>query len=64
MGCVDGRGNLFASFNATLQARLAKSHGNNYAFALALVVAVVLLVVALVTSLGPEARGVKFESSG
>jgi MFS transporter, SHS family, lactate transporter len=57
-------GNLLASYNATLQARLAKSHGDNYAFALAMVVAIVLLAVALVTSLGPEARGVKFESSG
>jgi SHS family lactate transporter-like MFS transporter len=56
-------GNLFASYNATLQSRLAERHGDNYAFALATVIAVVLLAVVFVTMLGPEARGVKFEAS-
>lgn len=55
-------GNLFASYNATLQTGLAERHGNNYALALAGVIAVVLVAVALVTALGPEARGAAFGS--
>ena len=57
-------GNLLASYNATLQARSAESHGNNYAFALATVITGVLAAVALVTALGPEARGIALEASG
>jgi SHS family lactate transporter-like MFS transporter len=53
-------GNLFASANATLQAGLAESHGNNYALALALVTGIVALMVALLASVGREARGVVF----
>jgi SHS family lactate transporter-like MFS transporter len=53
-------GNLFAAANATLQAGIAESHGNNYGFALAVVIAVVAVVLALVTWFGPEAKGVDF----
>ncbi|HUZ14086.1 MAG TPA: MFS transporter [Caulobacteraceae bacterium] len=51
-------GNLFAAGNAYLQARIAESHHNDYGLALALVCGVVALVLALVTWLGPEAKGV------
>jgi SHS family lactate transporter-like MFS transporter len=54
-------GNLFASYNASLQTGLAKRHGENYAYALSTVVAVVLAVVVIVTAVGPEARGVEFD---
>jgi SHS family lactate transporter-like MFS transporter len=53
-------GNLFAAGNATLQAGLAESRGDNYGFALALVCGVVAVVLALVTAFGPEARGKPF----
>jgi SHS family lactate transporter-like MFS transporter len=53
-------GNLLAAANATIQAGIAESHGNNYALALALVVGVVAVVLALVTWFGPEAKGVDF----
>lgn len=54
-------GNLFASYNATLQTTIAERHGNDYALAMAVVIGVVLVSVAAVTAAGPEARGVVFE---
>ena len=53
-------GNLFASKNGTIQATFAVSLGNNYALALASTAAIVASAVAIITALGPEARGVKF----
>ena len=53
-------GNLFASKNATIQTSLAVSLGNNYGLALAITATIVAAAVAIVTALGPEARGVKF----
>lgn len=57
-------GNLIASYNATLQSRIAESHGNNYSLALASVILVVLLAVAGITALGKEAPGVDFAADG
>jgi SHS family lactate transporter-like MFS transporter len=53
-------GNLLASGNATFQAGLAESHGNNYGFALAAVAGVVAVVLAGLAFFGPEAKGVSF----
>ena len=53
-------GNLLAAANATIQAGIAESHGNNYGFALAAVCAVVAVTLAVVTWFGPEAKGVDF----
>jgi len=53
-------GNLFAAGNATLQAGLAESRGDNYGFALAVVCGVVAVLLAVVTAFGPEARGRAF----
>jgi MFS transporter, SHS family, lactate transporter len=53
-------GNFFASKNGTIQTTLAVSFGNNYGLALAITAAIVAIAVAVVTALGPEARGVKF----
>ncbi|MDB5459792.1 MAG: hypothetical protein JWO72_1533 [Caulobacteraceae bacterium] len=53
-------GNLLAAANATIQAGIAESHGNNYGFALALVCGVVAVTLAVVTWFGPEAKGVDF----
>ena len=50
-------GNLFASINATWQAGIAQARGNDYAFALALVAGLSAVAAALITSVGPEARG-------
>ena len=49
-------GNLFAACNAPLQNRIAAAHGNDYRFALAIVVACGVCTVALVAFLGPEAK--------
>jgi SHS family lactate transporter-like MFS transporter len=59
-GFVYQLGNLFASYNATLQAGIAATHGGNYALALALVAGTVALLLALVAGFGFEARGKKF----
>ena len=56
-------GNLLASGNATLQAAIAQSYGNDYAFALAVVAGVVAVAVALLAWFGVEARGVKFSGT-
>jgi len=53
-------GNLLASANATIQAGIAESHGNNYGLALALVAAIVAVCVAALTWFGHERKGVVF----
>ena len=53
-------GNLFAAGNAVLQARIAESHHDNYALALALVCGAVAVLVAASVMLGPEAKGRRF----
>jgi SHS family lactate transporter-like MFS transporter len=53
-------GNLIAAANATMQAGLAEHYGNDYAFALALVVGVTAVCVALLAGLGVEAKGIAF----
>jgi SHS family lactate transporter-like MFS transporter len=57
-------GNFFASKNGTIQTTMAVSFGNNYGLALAITAGVVAIAVALVTTLGPEARGTVFGASG
>jgi SHS family lactate transporter-like MFS transporter len=51
-------GNCLAAFNLPIQEHLAASHG--YPFALAVTIVPVLLAVAILTSLGSEARHVRF----
>jgi MFS transporter, SHS family, lactate transporter len=51
-------GNLLAAVNLPIQTSLADSHGGS--FAIAAVIVPVLLIVALLTFVGPEARGVRF----
>jgi SHS family lactate transporter-like MFS transporter len=53
-------GNLIAAANATIQAGIAESHGDNYALALAATCGVVAIVLSLITWFGPEAKGVDF----
>ena len=53
-------GNLIAAANATLQAGIAESHGDNYALALAATCGVVAVVLSVITWFGPEAKGVDF----
>ena len=56
-------GNLLASVNGNIQTKIADLHGGNYSLGLASVILVVLLTVAVVTALGKESRGVRFEVS-
>ena len=53
-------GNLLTSRNAPVQAAIAKAHGGNYGFALAVVAGVTALVLATLAALGPERRDVDF----
>ncbi|WP_068074508.1 MFS transporter [Novosphingobium lentum] len=53
-GFVYQLGNLIASRNAVMQARIAESHGDNYALALALVAGVTALVLLMWAAAGPE----------
>ncbi len=59
-GTVYQLGNLIASYNATIQAGMAESHGNNYALPMMLVVGIVAAAIALLTGFGVEAQGVAF----
>ena len=54
-------GNLLAAFTSPFLAWLAARHGGDFAFAMAGFIAVVAVVLALVTWLGPEARGKTFD---
>ncbi|MDB5677053.1 MFS transporter, partial [Sphingomonas bacterium] len=53
-------GNLIASRNAPIQARIAEANGGNYGYALALVAGITVVVLVIWTSLGPERRDVDF----
>jgi SHS family lactate transporter-like MFS transporter len=54
-------GNLLAAFTSPFLAWLAARHGGDFAFAMAGFIAVVAVALALVTRLGPEARGKTFD---
>jgi SHS family lactate transporter-like MFS transporter len=62
-GVVYQLGNLLASGNATMQASLAVSRGNDYAFALALVAGVVAVVIAVLILFSRERRGIDMTQS-
>ena len=53
-------GNLLASGNAVIQARMAAARHDDYSFALAVVAGAVAVVIAVLTFLGPERRGKAF----
>ncbi|HST28450.1 MAG TPA: MFS transporter [Rudaea sp.] len=54
-------GNLLAAFTSPFLAWLAARHGGDFAFAMAGFIAVVAVALAVVTWLGPEARGKTFD---
>lgn len=62
-GFVYQIGNLLASGNATMQASLAVSHGNDYAFALALVAGIVAVAIAVLILFSRERRGIDMTQS-
>lgn len=53
-------GNLFASCNAIFQATLAKSYGDNFGLALAVVLAASALAIVIITACGREAKEMIF----
>jgi SHS family lactate transporter-like MFS transporter len=53
-------GNLFASYNATLQAGIAADHHGDYALGLAVVTGAVAILLALVAGLGYQAQDRRF----
>ncbi|MXN73443.1 MFS transporter [Burkholderia sp. 4701] len=62
-GFVYQLGNLLASGNATMQASLAVSHGNDYSLALSIVCGTVAIVIAMLIVFSPERRGVDMTQS-
>jgi MFS transporter, SHS family, lactate transporter len=50
-------GNLLAAVNGPLQTSIAQSNGNNYAFAMSLVVGIVAVAIIIVIRFSPERRG-------
>ncbi|MCQ0030437.1 MFS transporter [Burkholderia glumae] len=62
-GFVYQLGNLIASGNAVMQARLASSNGNDYSYALALVAGVVAVVIASLILFSRERRGIDMTQS-
>lgn len=56
-GFVYQLGNLLASVNATLQARVAETHQGNYGFAMACVAGVVAVLICVFVAFGRETRG-------
>jgi MFS transporter, SHS family, lactate transporter len=61
-GTVYQLGNLFASYNATLQAMWAANLGGSYSIPMAAMIAVVALVIAGLVSLGYESKGANLEN--
>ncbi|MBB1201514.1 MFS transporter [Enterobacteriaceae bacterium 89] len=57
-GVVYQLGNLLASVNATLQARIAEANGGNYGMAMALVAGTVAILICVLVAFGRETRGV------
>jgi len=62
-GFVYQLGNLIASVNATLQAKIAEAHGNNYGLAMAIVAGTVAILICLFVAFGRETQGVKISGS-
>jgi MFS transporter, SHS family, lactate transporter len=50
-------GNLLASVNGPIQAKIAEHYDNNYSFALALVVGIIAVTIVVVIRFSPERRG-------
>jgi SHS family lactate transporter-like MFS transporter len=57
-GVVYQLGNLIASVNLPLQEMIARSNGENYGLAMAIVVGTVAVVISLLVAFGPENRGI------
>ncbi|MGU3523426.1 MFS transporter [Enterobacteriaceae bacterium C23F] len=57
-GFVYQLGNLLASVNATLQARIAEANGGNYGMAMAIVAGTVAILICVFVAFGRETRGV------
>jgi SHS family lactate transporter-like MFS transporter len=62
-GFVYQLGNFLASYNATLQASFAASHGHDYGLAMALVIGIVSVVIVVLMIFGPEAKDVSMAHS-
>ncbi|MDR5834163.1 MFS transporter [Caballeronia sp. LZ034LL] len=62
-GLVYQLGNLLAAVNATMQAEIATSHGNNYGMAMAIVAGVVAVVIAGLIFFSRERRGIDMTRS-
>ncbi|WP_250534174.1 MFS transporter [Caballeronia sp. AZ10_KS36] len=62
-GLVYQLGNLLAAINATMQASIATSHGNNYGMAMAIVAGTVAVVIAALIFFSRERRGIDMTRS-
>ncbi len=62
-GLVYQLGNLLAAVNATMQASIAESHGDNYGMAMAIVAGTVAVVIAVLILFSRERRGIDMTQS-
>ncbi|CAB3777517.1 MFS transporter [Paraburkholderia fynbosensis] len=62
-GLVYQLGNLIASVNGPLQAKLAEQMGNNYALVMAVVIGIVAVVIAVLIPFSRERRGIDMTQS-
>ncbi|SDR13547.1 MFS transporter [Paraburkholderia tuberum] len=62
-GLVYQLGNLIASVNGPLQAKIAEVHGNNYALVLAIVVGIVAILICALIPFSRERRGIDMTQS-
>ncbi|MDR2991289.1 MAG: MFS transporter [Burkholderiaceae bacterium] len=57
-GLVYQLGNLLASYNGPLQAKIAEAHGNDYASVMAVVIGIVAVLIMALILFSPERRGI------
>ncbi|QKJ85664.1 MFS transporter [Paramixta manurensis] len=62
-GFVYQLGNLLASVNATLQSKIAETHGGNYGLAMAIVAGTVAILICVLVAFGRETRGIEISGS-
>ena len=62
-GLVYQLGNLLAAVNLNLQVAIAETRGNDYGFAMAVVVGTVAVAIAVLALFGPERHGVSMSAS-
>ncbi len=62
-GFVYQLGNLIASVNATLQSKIAETHGGDYGLAMAIIAGTVAVLICVLVAFGRETRGIEISGA-